>query len=91
MKPCGARLVLRPLGLDQIAEQTSGGLYLPQSAADRQRYRQWVVVSTGPDVVDEALLPGAEVLVQQYGGVPVRFADQDLLVIAEEHVVAVLT
>lgn len=84
----GNRLLLQPI--DDTADKTAGGLWLPPSADERQRYRRWEVLAVGAGVLDPVLLPGVEVIAAQYAGSPVRFAKRDLMVVTEEMVLAVV-
>ena len=87
MRPLGARLVLQQV--DVLNSQTDSGIWLLDE--DRVKYRQWVVVSVGPDVQDPTLLPGVEVIARQYGGTPVKWAGKDLVVVFEDDIYAVIT
>jgi len=88
LTPLGNRLLLGPIA--ETVDQTPGGLWLPPAADERQRYRRWEILAVGADVLDETLLPGVEVIARMYGGTPVKFADRDLMFVAEEDVYAVV-
>lgn len=83
-------VLLQPLSADEIADQTEGGLWLPPSAEERQRYRQWDVVAVGEGVCEPALLPGARVLVSQYAGTPIVLNYQPYLLVFEERIDAII-
>ncbi len=89
MIPTGTRILIRALRRDEIAQRL-GSLWLPQSAEDAQKYRQWEIVAVGPDVLDEALLPGARVLIAQYAGATVEIDGEPHLFVFEENVDAIL-
>ena len=88
MTPTGNRLLIRALRRDGIAQRL-GSLWLPLSAEDSQRYRQWEIVAVGPDVLDETLLPGARVLIAQYAGATTEIDGEPHLFVFEENVDAV--
>ena len=88
--PRGHRVLLRAMSLDETADSV-GHVILTQAARDAQRHRRWEVVAVGEDVLEEALLPGAQVLVQQYSGTPIEL-DGELYTFAfEDHINAILT
>lgn len=89
LRPLGSRVLVRALKADATAEKF-GSLYLPQSAADWQTYGQWEVVACGPDVVEEALLPGARVIVARFTSTPVEWHGETVAFVAEENITAVL-
>ena len=91
IRPRGHRVMLRALNRDELADRTPGGIILTQAAQDAQRHRRWEVVAVGEDVQEEALLPGARVLVQQYVGTPIEL-DGELYTFAfEGYISAILT
>ena len=90
IEPLGNRLLIRALRRDEITQRL-GSLWLPASAEDAQRYRQWEIVAVGPDVLDEALLPGARVLVAQYAGATTEINGEPHIFVFEENVDAVFT
>ena len=81
-------VLCRALSRDEMAAQR-GLILLPQSAEDRQRYAQWVVVATGPDVMDETLSKGARVLIGQQRGVPVDIEGQPCMFVSEPNCKAI--
>ena len=87
LTPLADRLLLRQVEAAGDS-QTAAGIWLLDE--DRKRYRQWVIEAVGPDVLDSTLLPGAEVVAKQYGGVPVRYADTNWMIIREGDVLAVI-
>ena len=89
MTPTSNRILIRALRRDEVADRL-GSLWLPTSAEDAQRYRQWEIVAVGPDVLDEALLPGARVLIAQYSGATVELNGEPHLFVAEENIDAVV-
>ena len=88
LTPLGDRLLLRQT--DNVIRQTESGIVLPDSAVDRQRYRMWEVVAVGAEVRDEALLPGAQVIVRQYGGTPTVHRQQNYTIVSEGDVYAIV-
>ena len=86
----GKRLLVKPIG--EVVEQTAGGLWLPQQALDRQRYRQYEIVAVGNEVEEQMLQPGLDVVLNQpFPGEPVLLDGTEYRVIFEDHVIAFLT
>jgi len=91
LQPVRDLVLVKTLNRDELATMTEGGLHLPQQAEDRQRYRQWEVVACGPYVQDEAILPGARVLLQQFSGTPIEIAPGVFCAfVCEEYVSAII-
>ena len=89
LTPLGNRLLLQPI--EETVDRTEGGLWLPPSADERQRYRRWEIIAVGAEVLDETLLPGVEVIARRYGGTPIKFAGLDLMFVSEDDVYAVIS
>lgn len=86
----GNRLLLKALSEEELADQTEGGLWLPPTAVERQRHRQWEIVDVGPDVEAPELLPGLRVIAPQWAGRTVTVDGYDYQVIFEEQLIAVV-
>ena len=83
-------VLLKPVGEDQITDQTEGGLWLPDQAKDRQRYRQWEVIEAGPETPLE-LQPGMRVIVDgRFAGQPLHLDDGEFRLMYDHHIIAAL-
>lgn len=88
LTPLGDRLLLRAIPEDKLA-QRYGKLWLPPSGEDWQRYRRWEIAAVGPDVLDETLLPGLEVIVGK-NSTPLERHGAVLMFVREADVLAIL-
>ena len=93
LKPLGDRVVVKPKGRD---EMTKSGIVLPDTASERPE--QGVVLSVGPGRqldsgtrVTLDLKAGDTVLFAKYSGTEFKHEDDDLLVLSERDVLAVIT
>jgi len=88
IKPLADRVVIQPL---EAVERTKGGIVLPDTA-EKQRKEQGevVAVGTGEDIVKLGLKPGDKVLFGKYSGAEVTVDDEQLLIIKESDVLAVV-
>ncbi len=91
VQPLGDRVVIRPL---EETEQMRGGLYIPDTA--KEKPQQGEIVAVGPgrfeksDRVPMELKVGQKVLYGKYSGTEVTIDDEQLLIIKEPDVLAVI-
>ena len=92
IQPLSDRVVVRPL---EEAEQMRGGLYIPDTA--KEKPQQGEVIAVGPGRVSdqgERLAPdlkaGDKVLYGKYSGTEVSVDGEQLLILRESDVLAVL-
>jgi len=91
IQPLADRVVIRPL---EESEQMKGGLYIPDTA--KEKPMQGEIIAVGPgrvekgDKVPMELKVGDRVLYGKYSGTEVKLGDEDLLIIKESDVLAVL-
>ena len=91
IKPLGNRIVIERTE----AVKTKGGILLPESA--KEKPRQGKVVAVGPGLVDDKgklhpmeLKTGDQVLFSSYAGTEYKAGDQELLILSEDDVLAVM-
>lgn len=92
---------IRPLGNRVLIQRskaptTKGGILLPDSAQEKPK--EGVVVAVGPGKVDEQgnkeplqLKVGDRVLFSSYAGTEVKGDNEEMLILAEDDVLGVLT
>ena len=92
VKPLADRVVVEPL---EESEEMRGGLYIPDTA--KEKPQQGTVVAVGPGrLSDEGermpveLETGQRILYGKYSGTEVTIDGQDVLIIKESDVLAVL-
>ena len=91
LQPLGDRVVVRPL---EEAEEMRGGLYIPDTA--KEKPLQGEIVAAGPgrfekgERVPMEVKVGQKVLYSKYAGTDVRVGDDELLIIKESDVLAVV-
>ena len=92
LKPLGDRVVVKPKGRD---EQTRGGIILPDTAGEKPQ--QGEVLSVGPGrrldngtLVALDVKVGDTVLFAKYSGTEFKHEDDDLLILNERDVLAVI-
>jgi chaperonin GroES len=92
LKPLGDRVVVKPKGRD---EQTRGGIILPDTAGEKPQ--QGEVLSVGPGrILDNGsrqeldIKVGDTVLFAKYSGTEFKHEDDDLLILNERDVLAVI-
>jgi chaperonin GroES len=91
LQPLGDRVVVRPL---EEAEEMRGGLYIPDTA--KEKPLQGEIVAAGPgrfekgERVPMEVKVGQKVLYSKYAGTDVRLGDEEVLIIKESDVLAVV-
>lgn len=93
LQPLGDRLVIRPLGRD---EMTKSGIVLPDTA--KEKPQEGEVLAAGKGRVDDngkripmEVAVGNKVLFAKYSGTEFKSDGEDLLVLSERDVLAVLS
>ena len=92
LSPLGDRVVVKPKGRE---EQTRGGIILPDTAGEKPQ--QGEVLSVGPGRqlesgarVELDVKVGDTVLFAKYSGTEFKLEDDDLLILAERDILAVI-
>ena len=92
LKPMGDRVVVKPKGRE---EQTRAGIILPDTAGEKPQ--QGEVLSVGPGRqlvsgkrVELDLKVGDTVLFAKYSGTEFKLEDDDLLILSERDILAVI-
>jgi len=93
LRPLNDRIVVEPL---EQEEQTSSGLYLPETA--KEKPQQGKVVAAGPGARDDAgkliamdVAEGDVVLFAKYAGTEVKMDGKKYLIMKENDVLGVVT
>jgi chaperonin GroES len=92
LKPLGDRLVVRPTPRE---EMTKSGIVLPDTA--KERPQEGTVLSAGPgrileDGTREAMdvSEGQKVLFQKYAGTEFKLDEEELLILSQKDVLAII-
>ena len=92
LKPLGDRIVVRPTPRE---EMTKSGIVLPDTA--KERPQEGTILSIGPgrtldDGTREAMdvEVGQKILFQKYAGTEFKLDDEDLLILSQKDVLAVI-
>lgn len=85
LKPLGDRLVIRQV---EAEETTKSGIVLPGQS--KEKPQEAVVVAKGEGVESELLKEGVKVIYSKYAGNTVKVDDEELIIVKEEDVLAVV-
>lgn len=93
LRPLGDRLVVKPATRE---ETTKSGLVLPDTAKEKPQRGTVLSVGEGRRDEDGDRIPmdvaaGDEVLFAKYAGTEFKLEDEDLLILSEKDVLAVIT
>jgi len=91
MKPLLDRVVVKPI---ENKDTTDGGLYIPEPAQEKPQIGKILAVGEGRTEngvkIDMTLKVGDKVLFTKYGGQEVKYEGDDVLIMREVDVLAVL-
>ena len=92
LQPIGDRVVVQR---DETESQTSGGIYLPENAKDKPS--RGTVISVGDGKLmhngtraEMQVKPGDRVLFTSYGPDEIKLNDEELLLMREDNILAVI-
>jgi chaperonin GroES len=92
LKPLGDRIVVKPTPRE---EMTKSGIVLPDTA--KERPQEGTILSVGPGrTLDDGkrepmeVSAGQKVLFQKYAGTEFKLDDEDLLILSQKDILAVL-
>ncbi len=92
LRPLGDRVVLEVV---DETEQTSGGIYLPDTA--REKPQKGVVLAVGPGRVRDdgkreemQVKVGDKVLFAKYSGTDVKLGDKEVKIVSEKDILGVI-
>ena len=92
IRPLHDRVILRRL---EEQETTKGGIIIPDSAKEQQAEGE--IISVGPGKMDDTgklvkveVKPGERVLFSKYSGTEVKVEGEELLIMREEDILAVI-
>ena len=93
LKPLGDRLVVRPAGRE---EMTKSGIVLPDTAKEKPQRGSVVAAGEGRRDEDGDRIPmdvsvGDEVLFAKYAGTEFKIEDEDLLILSEKDILAIVS
>ena len=93
LKPLGDRVVVRPM---QREEVTKSGIVLPDTAKEKPQRGEILAVGPGRttdkgDRVNMEVKAGDQVLFAKYAGTEFKLDDEELLILSEKDILAVVT
>ena len=87
MKPISDRVVIKPSPAEEV---TKGGIYVPDTAKEKQQKGEVVAVGPGKDGNLMTVQVGDVVLFGKYAGQELHYNGDDLVVMKEEDILIVL-
>jgi chaperonin GroES len=92
LKPLGDRVVVKPLGRE---EMTKSGIVLPDTAKEKPQRGTIIAAGEGRRDDDGDRIPldvevGDQVLFAKYAGTEFKLEDDDLLILSEKDILAVI-
>ena len=92
LKPLGYRLVVKVLTQE---EKTKGGIVIPDTAKEKPQEGEVLAIGSGKVLENGQKLPlevktGDKILFSKYGGTEVKIDGEELLILSERDVLAIL-
>jgi chaperonin GroES len=91
IQPLGDRVLIQPL---EAEEKTKGGIILPDTAKEKQQEGKVVAVGKGRvedgKVVAIEVKVGDKVLYGKYSGTEIKVDGEDMLIVKEEDILAIV-
>jgi len=91
IKPLGDRVVLEVI---DETEQTSGGIYLPETA--REKPQRALILAAGPGAIVEGkrqemqVKVGDKVLFAKYSGTDFKIGDREVKIVSEKDILGII-
>ncbi len=91
LKPLGDRVVIKPTPKEEV---TKSGIVLPDTA--KERPQEGTIIAAGPGKMEEGkrvpmdVKEGDKVLYARYSGTEVKIENEELLIMSEKDILAVL-
>jgi chaperonin GroES len=92
IKPLGDKLVVKPISAEQ---KTAGGIVLPDTAKEKPQQGEVLAVGSGRVLDNGTRIPmevkvGDKVLYSKYGGTEIKIDEEEVLILNERDVHAIL-
>jgi chaperonin GroES len=92
IKPLGDRIVVKPISAEQ---KLASGIVLPDTAQEKPQQGEVLAVGSGRVLDNGTRIPmevnvGDKVLFSKYGGTEIKIEEEDLLILNERDVHAIL-
>jgi chaperonin GroES len=87
IKPLADRVVIEPLAAET---QTASGLFIPDSAQEKQQKGKVVAVGAGKKDHDMTVKKGDTVLYGKYAGTELNMAGKDYVIMREDDILAIV-
>ena len=92
LTPLGSNVVIRPMDAEEV---TAGGIVLPDSAQEQPKEGRVLSIGDGKVLADGSrgepqVSEGDRVVYSSYAGSPVQIEGEDLLIMSEDDILAVV-
>ena len=87
IKPLGDRVLIKRL---EAEEKTKSGIVLPGSAQEQPQMAEVVAVGPGTDEVKMEVKKGDQVIFSKYAGTEVKLDGEDLILVSQKDILAVV-
>lgn len=93
IQPIGNRVLVKRI---DETEQKKGSIYIPDTA--KEKPQEAIVIAVGTQNYDKhgnnipfVVAPGDKVFITKYAGTPVKFEDEEYLILSSNEIMAIIT
>ena len=87
IKPLGSRVVIKKI---EAEEKTASGILLTSSAKEKPQMAEVVAVGPGTDAEKMELKVGDKVIFSQYAGTDVKYGGEELSIMSQRDILAIV-
>jgi chaperonin GroES len=93
IRPLADRVLVKPM--DALEEKSSGGIIIPDTAKEKPMQGEVVEIGTGRQTEDGKVIPmtvakGNKILYGKYSGTEIKVSGEDMLIMRESDVLAIV-
>lgn len=95
LKPLGDRVLVEPLGREELERKTLAGIVIPETAKEKPEQGKIIAVGMGRKTEDGKIIPlsvksGDKIIFAKYGPTEIKVGDKEYLIIKEEDILAII-
>ena len=87
IKPLGSKVVIKEMVAE---EKTASGIVLPGSAQEKPQMAEVLAVGPGTDDTKMELKEGDKVIFSKYAGTPVKYNGEEIMIMDQRDILAVV-
>ena len=95
LKPLGDRVLVEPLGREELERKTLAGIVIPETAKEKPEQGKIIATGMGRKTEDGKIIPlsvktGDKIIFAKYGPTEIKIGEKEYLIIKEEDILAII-